>query len=614
MLQFFKKGRKRDDKSESNDSCAGNEDEILLEAEQFYADSVDYDSDSPNSNFSKTILQIITDKNCLSYFVQFMDSKKSLPPVKFWLEAESFKTAAEVDICNDHTTEQTTDDVVDSSAEQNSTSNISTDVPNTVPKLSESRDDKLFIKKEATVDLKQSQSMTEMNESDLTKHLPLTDDEKSQLYEQNIVKQNLKNKQESLHIQEVERSRQMALKNQEKQKRINFQSSIASDAIRIFKNYLTTKSPHYIEVPATVVNEISLALCSPSINDDSYRPIAGLFSDAQLYVLDNIEKEYLNQFIDSSFYCKYCVDILTSEHLKIQDILCCEAALFYFMEFLEQEHHREYLDFWIAATNFKKQFENIATYDKQQAQTDALVLYEKYFSLQATNSLRVSDSVRFKIEERICTESDPIMHCFDLPLLIIERYLERKYFKQFVTSQLFYKHLSELLQKIDGVSVKKEQDLSAKKSRHRKTYSDCSSDKAELFRHNTISSQNTLLADGTKKKMHAAQAGGNMQIDSRQLNNPDMLWRRNSISGLNFGRIDSFGRYERDFDMEPGHEKVLTKGNKFRQVVRKLVNLPEEKVQEEIAWQVAEMIVKDITNITLNGSNGSNELKDLPSL
>ncbi len=199
-----------------------------------------------------------------------------------------------------------------------------------------------------------------------------------------------------------------------------------------------------------------------------------------------------------------------------------------------------------------------------------------------------------------------------MPLLIIERYLDRKYFKRFVTSQLFYKHLSELLQKIDGgTTVKKEQELAAKKSRHRKTYSDCSSDKTEIYRqHSTISSQNTLLADGTKKKLHtttaaaAATGGGtNMQIDSRQLNNPDMLWRRNSIAGLNFGRIDSLGRYERDFDMEPGHEKVLTKGKKIRQVVRKLVNLPEEKVQEEIAWQVAEMIVKDITSITLNGSN-----------
>lgn len=35
-------GRKRDDKSEPNDSCAGNEDELLLEAEAFYADSTDY--------------------------------------------------------------------------------------------------------------------------------------------------------------------------------------------------------------------------------------------------------------------------------------------------------------------------------------------------------------------------------------------------------------------------------------------------------------------------------------------------------------------------------------------------------------------------------------------
>lgn len=539
-----------------------------------------------------------------------MDSKKSLSPVKFWLEAESFKTAAEVDVCN----EQTTDDAIKSSVEQIdcskviSTSNISTDVPDSVPKVSKTIDDEIFTKNETTTtninDLKRPQSMTEINESDITKHLPLTDDEKSQLYEQNIVKQNLKNKQESLHIQERERNRQLELKNQEKQKRINFQSSIASDAIRIFKNYLTTKSPHYIEVPATIVNEISLALCSASINDDSYRPIAGLFSDAQLYVLDHIEKEYLNQFIDSSFYCKYCVDILTGEYLKIQDILCCEAALFYFMEFLEQEHNREYLDFWISATNLKKQFENTDPYDKQQAQTDALVLYEKYFSLQATSSLHMSDRIRFKIEERICSESGPITHCFDLPLLIIERYLDKKYFKQFVTSQLFYKYLSELLQKIDGVNVKKEHD-STKKSRHRKTYSDCTSDKTELCRSNTISSQNTLLADGTKKKMHTTQAGGNMQIDSRQLSNPDLLWRRNSIAGLSFGRVDSLGRYERDFDMEPGHEKVLTKGNKIRQVVRKLVNLPEEKVQEEIAWQVAEMIVKDITSITLNGSIGN---------
>lgn len=539
-----------------------------------------------------------------------MDSKKSLSPVKFWLEAESFKTAAEVDICN----EQVTDEVKESADEQIDhsnvipTSNISSDVPDNVPKLSKSIDNALFIKNEIRniSDLKQNKPMTEINESDITKHLPLTDDEKSQLYEQNIVKQNLKNKQESLQIKELERNRQLELKNQEKQKRINFQSSIASDAIRIFKNYLTTESPHYIEVPATIVNEISLALCSASIHDNSYRPIAGLFSDAQLYVLDHIEKEYLNQFIDSSFYCKYCVDILTSEYLRIQDILCCEAALFYFMEFLEQEHHRQYLDFWIAATNFKKHFENIDKYDSKQAQTDALVLYEKYFSLQATSSLHVSDRIRFKIEERICTESGPITHCFDLPLIIIERYLDQKYFKQFVTSQLFYKYLSELLQKIDRVNVKKEQEL-VKKSRHRKTYSDCTSDNTELCRSSTISSQNTLLADGTKKKMHTTQ--GNMQIDSRQLNNPDMLWRRNSIAGLNFGRIDSLGRYERDFDMEPGHEKVLTKGNKIRQVVRKLVNLPEEKVQEEIAWQVAEMIVKDITNITLNGSN-ANELED----
>lgn len=39
---LFFLGRKRDDKSTSNDRCVGNEDEILLEAEEFCADCVDY--------------------------------------------------------------------------------------------------------------------------------------------------------------------------------------------------------------------------------------------------------------------------------------------------------------------------------------------------------------------------------------------------------------------------------------------------------------------------------------------------------------------------------------------------------------------------------------------
>lgn len=93
-----------------------------------------------------------------------------------------------------------------------------------------------------------------------------------------------------------------------------------------------------------------------------------------------------------------------------------------------------------------------------------------------------------------------------------------------------------------------------------------------------------------------------MQIDARHISDPDLLWRRSSLShGLSFGRINALGRYERDFEMDNEQEErwsLSAGGTKLKKAMRKLVNLPEEKVQEEIAWQVAEMIIKDVTNVT----------------
>lgn len=505
------------------------------------------------------------------------------------------------------------------------------------------------------------------NISDMGK--PLTDDEKSQLCEQNQLKQNLKlkNDAETMTTDGSNHKTSTNLLNTSddgkyspilKQKNC-FQSSVTSDAIRIFKKYLTTKSSHYIDMPATIISKISLAIGenASTINieagDDNLSSnilppsIEQLFIEAQDYVLETLKNRYLSKFIESSFYCKYCVDILTGETLQIQDIMYCESALFYFMEFLEQENEQHYLEFWVTAINFRKLLDEsedavLSTSENpcdsiNQLQNDALILYEKYFSLQATCSLKMSDRIRFGIEENICTtDKSAIQHCFDTALRIIERYLEQKYFRQFLTSNLFYKYLSELLQKIDANVINGEcsaargltrtVSMGAKPitNRHRKTFSDCTYEKTVEYQQNSntqqpsayISTQNTLLAMDTTsikpKKMPSTSASSDMQIDSRQLYNPDLLWcrrRPNSVDcGLSFGRVDALGRYERDFDMEPitaaggtDHKSIIaTKSSKIRQVVRKLVNMPEDRTQEEIAWKMAEIIVKDITNITLN--------------
>lgn len=149
----------------------------------------------------------------------------------------------------------------------------------------------------------------------------------------------------------------------------------------------------------------------------------------------------------------------------------------------------------------------------------------------------------------------------------------------------------------------------------------------------SISAQNTLLAGLDYKRSNRNST--DLQIDSRQLVDPDLLWhRQNSTSKLSFGRVDAYGRYERDFEMPTNNHFIPTSRsfqlqndlidienpqsifdqskwnstqNKLKNVVRKFVHLPEEDtVQQEIAWQVAELIVKDVTSITLQNENFKN--------
>lgn len=679
-------------------------------------------------------MEIVTNRNCLSYFIQYLDTQNALPLIKFWLDADSFKLAAATELSSAASSKSGTplmeeklkfrtelceyyrdndkipkdqlkcttnkpicksislDACHNSAVTFDDNHSIHSSIDNcSLTELSEDGDDSTDLKttiqytssnsnlstEKLAVDKHRNQTMTNNdahdNISDMGK--PLTDDEKSQLCEQNQIKQNLKLKNSDTETIEVVLSENTNANTSDDSKHPQplpqhqsqfikrkkcFQSSLASDAIRIFKKYLTSKSTHYIDMPATILSTISLALGAANTNEikteeivnaqqQQQHPIEQIFVEAQAYVLEILEHRYLGKFIESSFYCKYCVDILTGDTLQIQDIMYCESALFYLMEFLEQENELHFLEFWVAAINFRKLLDECGSTAEagsiDQCQSDALILYEKYFSLQATSSLQMSDRIRFGIEENICTtEKKMIQHCFDPAIRIIERYLDQKYFRQFLTSHLFYKYLSELLQKIDATigpttvprGLTRTVSMGGKPTtnRHRKTFSDCTYEKAMQFRQQDqpqqqqspacISSQNTLLAMDTTsiKQKKIKSSSSDMQIDARHLYNPDLLWcrrRPNSVDGLSFGRVDALGRYERDFDMEPvtsdEHHKstIATKSSKIRQVVRKLVNMPEDRAQEEIAWKMAEMIVRDITNVTLNGhlgcSSSSNNVK-----
>lgn len=433
-------------------------------------------------------------------------------------------------------------------------------------------------------------------------------------------------------------------------------TSSVMDAIRIFKKYLLNgELTSLVHIPTNILSQISLVLCvqneikTDNLNDSrpgsrlSYKSndsismstahleetnIENVFDDAQSFVLNYLDGTYTSGFLESPFYYRFCVEN-AGNHLKVIDFLYNETALFYFMEFLENENRRQYLDFWLTAMNFKRQVNQTipaitksaneeGDEYKQQNQNDALILYDKYFSLQATCSLNLSDRVRFYVEEKICPVggSPAIENCFDVPLAIVERFLGEKYLRAFERSNLFCKYEMEMLKKLE-TSTK---TISATMTDNElgKTHNDRKMSQKDF----SISSKNTLLAMESVRKSNANRikaSTSDMCIDSRQLHNPDLLWRRNSMNGLNFGRVNALGRYERDYDMTPfndrnsgnlitsttgsGHDAnqiLQNTSNKIKRAVRKLVHLPEQCMQEELAWQMAEIIVNDITNVTLH--------------
>ena len=95
-------------------------------------------------------------------------------------------------------------------------------------------------------------------------------------------------------------------------------------------------------------------------------------------VVEMLEAEYFPDFLTSQFHAKHQVDVLTSGQVLLADILYNDTALFHFMEFLEAHNQRLVMEFWLAAMNFSQ----AVSRETDQCQNDAMVLYDKFLSMQ----------------------------------------------------------------------------------------------------------------------------------------------------------------------------------------------------------------------------------------
>lgn len=518
------------------------------------------ESPKEQSKLSKVLSEVLLDKAALGYFVQYLEARGGLPFVRCWLDIDNFQNALNtVDNTKLEQLSNKFSPLISTKIEHDSLS-VSTDC------------DSYTADTNSLYDYSTS-TLSESKINSDAKHIP---DDKSKLEVSSTCDRN--GSDTSPKINCVSKFSNKQIENSSMAHNMFIQEFV-DDALRIFKKYVALEAPEPIKCPEQFRKEVIENICNTHsvIN-------ANCFDKVQKYTYDILEKEYFDAFMGSDYFCKYQIDVLTSGNVVLDDILYNETALFYFMEFLEQENNRNLLEFWLAATNFHQQLRDQKEFfDPIEAQNDAVVLYDKYFSLQAHCPLGFGDKVRFAVEQNICGENGLILECFHLPLKIIEQILEKNYLKPFLASQLFYKYLSELINAVqcNGYSTLYEKNKSLP--------SDCSSEKS-------FSTQSTFLAMEVPQRRTKKERGADMNIDTRELYDPDALWKRKKYHRLSFGRITELGKFETDFEPEPDKRTE----SKLKNVVKKFVNFDEDKTKEEMAWQVAEMIVKDITNVTLH--------------
>ncbi|KAK5644692.1 hypothetical protein RI129_005992 [Pyrocoelia pectoralis] len=525
-----------------------------------------------HSRLSKTLEEVLDDKSALGYFAQYLETRNVLPLIHCWMDIEQFKFETQKLLNN--TKEFVTDKhrcrspMLSAPIDHDSLS-VSTDCDSYTTDSYSLCDYSSYIISDSKLSADTKPTVNE------TKKLEVNSicdrfNETSQTIS-NASRNELNSSCSEELIRNIDKS---PIRNKLLHK-------LTEEALKIFKTYISLEATESIKCTEEIRKEVIESIC-----DTTKILKLSCFETVEKLIRDILEKDYFQSFLGSDYFCKHQIDVLTSGDVVLDDILYNETALFYFMEFLEQENSRNLLEFWIAASNFQLQLnEQKEFFDPIEAQSDAVVLYDKYFSLQAHSPLGFSDKIRFAVEQSICGENGVMLDCFHLPLTIVEQALEKNYLKSFVASQLFYKYLSELINSVQNSC----------NSTEKYSPSECSSEKS-------FCTNSTFLAMEVPQNMKRQKKdkGTDMNIDTRQLYDPDSLWKRKRHNRLSLGRISALGKYEPDFEPEP--DKSVT--SKLKIAVKKFVNIEEDSKKQEMAWQVAEMIVKDITNITLHDQKG----------
>ncbi|XP_037664130.1 A-kinase anchor protein 10, mitochondrial [Choloepus didactylus] len=535
---------------------------------------LDYQTQETKSSLSKTLEQVLHDTVVLPYFIQFMELRRMEHLVKFWLEAESFHstTWSRIRAHSLNTVKQS------SLAEPVSPSKKH---ENTASFVTESLDKRLEDSSSAQLLMTQSEGIDLNNRTKNTQNHLLLSQECDNGHSFHLETARAGTLQVSMENQESSRlivASRSSPSSPLKELSGKLMKSIEQDAVNTFTKYISPDAAKPIPITEAMRNDIIAKICG---EDGQVDP--NCFVLAQSIVFSAMEQEHFSEFLRSHHFCKYQIDVLTSGTVYLADILFCESALFYFSEYMEKEDAVNILQFWLAADNFQSQLAaKKGQYDGQEAQNDAMILYDRYFSLQATHPLGFDDVVRLEIESNICREGGPLPNCFTTPLRQAWTTMEKVFLPGFLSSNLYYKYLNDLIYSVRGDDfLGGSVPLSAQGSAG-------PPDESHPGGPDSSASQSSVKKASVKILKNFDEA---IIVDAASLD-PESLYQRTYAGKMTFGRVSDLGQFIRESEPEPDVKK--SKGFMFSQAMKKWVQGNTDEAQEELAWKIAKMIVSDV--------------------
>ncbi|EDV22625.1 uncharacterized protein TRIADDRAFT_28528, partial [Trichoplax adhaerens] len=319
--------------------------------------------------------------------------------------------------------------------------------------------------------------------------------------------------------------------------------AIQNDAISLYDKYISLEATEKIRLSEDIRVRIEGNICS-----EDGRILPDCFKEAQEFSFNKMERIF-PYFLCSEMYSNYQVDILTSTRISVADILYNEMAMFYFMEFMEQENALNYLQFWQTSENFRQQLvtaKETGKYCASEAQDDAMIIYNKYFSLQATKSLGIDDIVRFEIENNICQESGPTVDCFKTPQKYTYFMIEEVFLPSFLHSSLYFKYLSELVNSSQRMS-----DIIAGVKLIIMEGSDEDDEELEAI---SLQAIGRRVADISDVAPNLVENNKNNAVEGSAKIEPSAA-EATLHRPLSFGYVDEYGRFVTEAEPEPGLKK-----------------------------------------------------------